>query len=113
MTDILKQGSTALIIIDMQRCMTDLNTQPCNNPEAPAHICALLAVWRQARQPIVHVRHISRSPGSAFAPGQAGAAFDPRIAPLASEHVVEKNVTDAFTHSTLERWLRMRAIESW
>ncbi|MES3024705.1 MAG: cysteine hydrolase family protein [Pseudomonadota bacterium] len=112
MTNVLNERSTALIIIDMQRCMTDLNTARCNNPGAAAHICSLLDAWRQARQPIVHVRHISRSPNSVFAPGQAGAEFDPRVAPLAGEHVVEKNVTDAFIHSTLERWLRIRGIES-
>lgn len=29
-----------------------------------------------------------------------------------SEHVVEKNVPNAFIHSGLERWLRVRGIES-
>ncbi|MDV7398511.1 isochorismatase family protein, partial [Arthrospira platensis SPKY1] len=36
--------------------------------------------------------------------------FQPAMAPLADEHVVEKNVPDAFVNTGLERWLRVRGI---
>lgn len=101
---------TALIIIDMQQGMTSPTLPPRNNPDAEDNIARLLAAWRQARQPVVCVRHISRSSDSVFAPGQPGAAFQKRFNPLAEEHVVEKNVPDAFIHSGLERWLHARAI---
>ena len=65
----------------------------------------------ESGRPVVHVRHISRSPGSIFWPGQSGAEFQPRFAPLAHEHVVEKNVPDAFAATGLERWLRVRDID--
>ena len=55
---------------------------------------------------------MSRMPGSLFWPGQPNNEFQPELAPLASEHVVEKNVGDAFTHSGLERWLRVRDIRA-
>jgi nicotinamidase-related amidase len=58
----------------------------------------------------VLVRHISRSASSVFAPGQPGAEFQERFAPLALEHVVEKNVPDAFVNTGLERWLHVRGI---
>ena len=45
-----------------------------------------------------------------FAPGQAGAQFQDALAPLAGEHIVEKNVPDGFVNSGLERWLRVRGI---
>jgi nicotinamidase-related amidase len=32
------------------------------------------------------------------------------LLPLDNEHVVEKNVPDAFIHSNLEKWLRIRDI---
>jgi nicotinamidase-related amidase len=32
--------------------------------------------------------------------------------PLPSEHIVEKHIPDAFAHSGLERWLRVRNIDS-
>lgn len=102
----------ALIIIDMQRGMLDAQAGVRNNPDAPARIAQLLQTWRQAAAPIVHVRHISRSSGSLFAPGQPGVAFQPALHPLPHEHVVEKNVPDAFINSGLERWLRVRGIES-
>ena len=102
----------ALIIIDMQNCMASLDAGQRNNPQAETNIASLLAAWRAARAPVVHVRHISRNPGSGFAPGQPGAAFQPQFQPLPHEHVVEKNVPDAFIHTGLERWLRIRGIES-
>ena len=100
-----------LIIIDMQDCMASLDAGPRNNPQAESNIASLLAAWRAAGAPVVHVRHISRNPRSGFAPGQPGAAFQPEFAPFPHEHVVEKNVPDAFVHSGLERWLRTRGIE--
>lgn len=100
----------ALLIIDMQKGMRD-SPVPRNNPEAERRIAELLAAWRAAAAPIVHVRHVSRTPGSPFWPGQPGAEFQPDLAPLAHEHVLEKNVPDAFINSGLERWLRVRGIE--
>lgn len=101
----------ALLIIDQQQGMRD-SPEPRNNPQAEQRIGELLAAWRRAGWPVVHVRHISRTPGSPFWPGQPGADFQPELAPLDKEHVVEKNVPDAFIQSALERWLRVRGIEA-
>ncbi|OLU26241.1 cysteine hydrolase [Pseudomonas sp. PA15(2017)] len=101
-----------LIIIDMQRGMLEPAAGARNNSDAPARIAELLQAWRLAGAPVVHVRHISRSPGSPFAPGQPGAEFQPALQPLPQEHVVEKNVPDAFINSALERWLRVRGLDS-
>lgn len=100
----------ALILIDMQNCMADPAAGTRNNPQAEERIAQLLAAWRERGAPLVHVRHISRDPQSMFAPGQPGCAFQPRFAPRDGEHVVEKNVPDAFVHSGLERWLHVRGI---
>jgi nicotinamidase-related amidase len=99
-----------LIIIDMQHCMANPAAGSRNNPQAEDNIAQLLQAWRRADAPVVHVRHISRSPNSMFAPGQSGAAFQDRFTPLPHEHVVEKNVPDAFTNTALERWLRVRGL---
>jgi nicotinamidase-related amidase len=100
----------ALIVIDMQRGMSAAATGDRNNPLAESKIVALLAAWRGAHAPIVHVRHISRNPGSPFWPGQAGAEFQAALAPMPGEHIIEKNVPDAFIHTGLERWLHARGI---
>jgi nicotinamidase-related amidase len=101
---------SALIIIDMQKGMLSSTLPPRNNPEAEDNIARLHAAWRESGQPVVSVRHISRSATSVFAPGQSGAEFQERFMPLAREHVVEKNVPDAFINTGLERWLHARGI---
>jgi len=101
---------TALIIIDMQKGMRSPSLPPRNNPAAEDNIARLHAAWRAAGQPVVSVRHMSRSPSSVFAPGQSGVEFQARFIPLAHEHVVEKNVPDAFINTGLERWLHARGI---
>jgi len=103
-------GPIALIIIDMQQGMLFDSLPPRNNPQAEDNMVRLLAAWRAANHPVVLVRHISRSPDSVFAPGQHGALFRQRFMPLAHEHVVEKNVPDAFVHTGLERWLHVRGV---
>lgn len=102
--------NAALVVIDMQNGINRPSLGRRNNPAAEDNIDALLNAWRTTVRPIVHVRHISRSPESIFWPGQSGAEFQPRFAPLAHEHVVEKNVPDAFAATGLERWLRVRDI---
>lgn len=106
----LKKIPPTLIIIDMQKGMRLPEAGARNNPDAESHISQLLTAWRAANATLVHVRHMSRTPGSLFWPGQAGAEFQPDLAPLDSEHVVEKNVPDAFINTGLEKWLRVRGI---
>jgi len=99
-----------LIIIDMQKGMANTPADSRNNPRAEDNIAQLLQAWRAANAHVVHVRHISRSPDSAFAPGQSGVEFQEALQPLRHEHVVEKNVPDAFINTALERWLRVREL---
>lgn len=102
--------AAALIIIDMQKGMASPAAGTRNNPEAEHNIAALLQAWRKAGSTVVHVRHISRTVGSPFWPGQPGAEFQELLAPSPDAHVMEKNVPDAFINTGLERWLRVRGI---
>lgn len=102
----------ALLIVDMQVGMTWLAPAVRNNPRAEQVMAALLKAWRNDGRSIVHIRHISRTPGSPFWPGQPDAEFQPALAPLAGEHVVEKNVPDTFINTGIERRLHMRGISS-
>jgi nicotinamidase-related amidase len=104
--------NAALIIIDMQKGMQSPRLPPRNNPGAEDNIAKLRDAWRQAGHPVVSVRHISRFSTSVFAPGQSGVEFQERFLPLPLEHVVEKNVPDAFVNTGLERWLHARDIRS-
>lgn len=100
----------ALIVVDMQVGMSWPSSGKRNNPGAEVAIGELLGAWRALDLPRVHVRHVSRTPGSPFWPGQPGADFQPTLAPLDSECVVEKKTPDAFVNTGLERWLRDRQI---
>lgn len=101
---------TALIIIDMQQGMSKAAIRERNNSDAENQMQTLLAAWRQAEWPIIHVRHLSREASSVFRPGQAGAAFQAEFEPLAQEQVFEKNRPDAFCNTGLERWLHVRGL---
>jgi nicotinamidase-related amidase len=105
-------NAAALLIVDMQVGMSWPSSGIRNNAGAETAIANLLAAWRAQGAPLVHIRHISRTPGSPFWPGQPGVEFQPALAPLDSEHVVEKNVPDALVNTGLERWLRIRGISS-
>jgi nicotinamidase-related amidase len=104
-----RSAPAALLIIDMQQGIQRLD-RPRNNPDAEAHIAALLAHWRAHAWPLVHIRHISLDPASVFAPGQSGVLFQAALAPRTGEQVFDKHVTDAFTHTGLERWLHARGL---
>jgi len=99
-----------LIIIDMQNGMAGSSAGPRNNPAAERNVAALLGAWRNVGATVVHVRHISRTVGSLFWPGQPGVEFQEGLAPLPGEHVVEKNVPDAMINTGLEQWLHKRGI---
>ncbi len=100
----------ALVLIDLQRAMSDPALPQRNNASAEANAARLLAAWRRRGGPIVHVRHLSLDPASGFRAGQPGAEFQPAFLPTGREHVVDKHVTDAFAGSGLERHLHLRSI---
>lgn len=100
----------ALLIVDMQVGMSWPSSGDRNNPGAETVIGGLLDAWRARGAPVVHIRHISRTPGSPFWPGQPGVEFQAALKPLDSEYVIAKNVPDAFVKTGLEGWLHARGI---
>jgi nicotinamidase-related amidase len=96
---------TALMIIDVQKAIDDPCWGPRNNPDAERKIARLLAVWRGAAMPVIHIRHDSAEPDSPYRPGQAGNDFKPEAAPAPGERVVAKQVNSAFIGTQLERQL--------
>ena len=107
--------NAALIIIDVQEAIDDpkwARWGSRNNPQAEENIARLLAAWRAAQRPIVHVRHMSREPQSPYRPQQPGNEFKPQVAPLPQEHVVEKSTNSAFIGTTLEADLRSARIDT-
>ena len=75
-------------------------------PRGHAKGLALLAAWRSAGRPIIHVRHDSVQPGSSLAPGAPGNAFRPGLGPREDEPLVSKSVNSAFIGTDLDLRLK-------
>jgi nicotinamidase-related amidase len=98
--------AAALILIDIQTGFDSPVWGARNNPGAEANAGALLARWRAAKAPVVHIRHLSLEPGSPLGPGTGGTAFKTEAAPLPGETIFEKSVNSAFIGTPLEAHLR-------
>ena len=85
-----------LLPIDMQQAFDGPPWPQRWNDEVDANGLALLAAWRAAGRPIIHVRHDSVQSGSSLAPGTPGNAFRPGFEPQRDEPLVTKSVNSAF-----------------
>src|SRR5262245_56051472 len=102
-------AATTLVIIDVQNAIDApywAKDGPRNNPGAEAAIARLLAAWRRTERTIVHVRHDSTEPTSAYRPGQPGNDFKSVAQPLPGEAVIAKRTNSAFIGTGLEELLR-------
>jgi nicotinamidase-related amidase len=102
-------SQTVLLVIDVQKAIDaryHAAEGPRNNPNAEENIARLLAAWRYARRPIIHIRHDSTSATSAYRPGQEGNEFKHEVAPAAGETVIAKRTNSAFIGTGLEHLLR-------
>jgi nicotinamidase-related amidase len=100
------ESPAALLLIDVQQGLDDPVWGARNNPHAEARIAELLAAWRAAGRPVVHVQHMSTRPGSPLRPDQPGNAIKPEAMPAEGEPLFRKTVNSAFIGTTLEAHLR-------
>ena len=95
-----------LLPIDMQQAFDAPPWPQRWNDEVDANGLALLAAWRAASRPIIHVRHDSVQPGSSLAPSTPGNAFRPGFEPRPGEQLVSKSVNAAFIGTDLDLRLK-------
>ena len=95
-----------LLPIDMQQAFDTPPWPRRWNKNVDANGLALLAAWRSAGRPIIHVRHDSVQPGSSLAPGARGNAFRPGFEPQGDEPLVSKSVNSAFIGTDLDLRLK-------
>jgi nicotinamidase-related amidase len=110
MTTAPMSANAALLIIDVQLGMDDPRCGARNNPGAEQNMSALLAAWRRTSRPVIHVQHMSVTPGSPLGPDQPGNAIKPEVAPRPGEPLFQKTVNSAFIGTALEEHLRARQI---
>jgi nicotinamidase-related amidase len=102
----------ALLLIDLQQGLDEPRWGVRNNPEAERQVAMLLAAWRQAGWPVLHVQHLSQHPDSPLRPEAPGCAFKPDVQPEAGEPVFQKTVNSAFIGTMLEAHLRQVGIDT-
>jgi nicotinamidase-related amidase len=96
-----------LLIVDVQKAFDDPVWGKRNNPGAEGNVARLLAAWRAADAPVIHVRHRDTDPEwHFFNEGDPGFEFKPEAMPLANEPVLTKGVNSAFIGTDLEERLR-------
>ena len=102
----------ALVVIDVQQGLDDPRYGARNNLDAEQRIADLLAAWRAARRPVIHVQHLSVMPNSPLRPDAPGHVFKREALPVGDEPVFQKNVNSAFIGTDLEAYLRSRGIDT-
>jgi len=103
----------ALIIVDMQNDYFGGGAMELANIDPAAANCGkLLQSFRDARQPVFHIQHISTRPGSGFfVPGTPGCDIHQSLQPLVGEALVVKHYPSAFRGTDLGRLLQMSGIK--
>jgi nicotinamidase-related amidase len=107
-----QQSDAALVVIDVQQGMDDPRGGTRNNPDAEQRIADLLAGWRGAGRPVIHVQHLSLEAGSPLREDLPGHAFKKEALPIPGEPVFQKHVNSAFIGTELETYLRGHDIDS-
>lgn len=99
-----------LLPIDMQQAFDHAPWPKSWNEQVDANGLAVLAAWRNAKLPVIHVQHNSVQEGSSLARGHSGNSFRPGFAPLEGEALVTKSVNAAFIGTDLDLRLRRLGI---
>jgi nicotinamidase-related amidase len=106
-------SKTALLLIDIQKGFDDHRFWgERNNPAFEGNVVKLLADFRAAGKPVIHIQHNSIHADSPLRPGQAGNEFKPEAVPLEGEPIIGKTVNSAFIGTNLEQYLHEQAIDT-
>lgn len=112
--------NTALLLIDLQNDYFPGGALPLHGSEEAGKAAGqLLAAFRAARLPVMHIQHIAQKPEATFfRPGTSGAEIHPCVAPQlgsnvdteAGETVLVKHFPSAFRETPLLELLTQRRI---
>ena len=108
--------STALIIIDAQKGINDLNyyggaNGRRNNPQAEKNIISILDKWRETKRTVAFTKHNSREKNSPLKLSLESGQQLPNIFPSHNDIVIVKDVNSGFVGTSLELELRRKKIK--
>ncbi|HEX4985576.1 MAG TPA: cysteine hydrolase family protein [Burkholderiales bacterium] len=100
---------TALIVIGMQRDYLPGGRRELAGMDRAVERAALLvAMFRTAGMPVIHVRHVGQDPAAGFLlEGTPGVEIDPRVAPQGEDMLITKRYPNAFRDTTLPKILHV------
>jgi nicotinamidase-related amidase len=103
-------SSRTLLIVDIQRDYFPGGAYPLVEPEAAAASARrVLDAFREAGDPVIHIRHVWDAPDAEFMrPGTPGIEIHPDVSPQDGEPVLEKSNPNAFLDTELEETLGER-----
>lgn len=108
----MKFDKTALLVINAQNGLLNPTLGSRSNSDAEANIAKLLRKWRSGPYLVIHVRHASNNPESAFYVESKGFNFISDLRPEDSELIIDKSKSSAFADTSLLAELNARAIET-
>lgn len=105
--------NTALLVLEIQNDYFANGRVPLEKSlEASAKAQAILQAYREKKQHIVHVQHISTQPNAAyFLPCTKGAEFHPSVQPAKNEFIVKKHYPNSFKDTVLLNHLTKNKID--
>lgn len=94
----------ALIVVDIQNDYFPQGKWPLTGVDAAADNAArLIAAFREAGDPVIHIRHeFTSADAPFFTPGSEGARLHPKVLNRADEPVVLKHFVNAFRETELQ-----------
>ena len=100
--------TATLLIIDLQQEFTrrTLAGRPRSTPGAETRAAAVLAAFRAAGRPVLHIHHDDPDPASGFRLDKPTGAVMPEMAPLAGERVIVKRTSSAFAGTGVHELLQ-------
>jgi hypothetical protein len=106
----LPAQATALLLIDLQHALLDLDPRPDDAAQVIERVNALAARARATGVPVLWVQHESATPGHALAHGSPGWALAHGLQTAASDLLFRKTTPDSFLRTGLGDWLAAHGV---
>ena len=104
---------SGLLLVDVQNDYFPGGAMELVSMEAAAGTAStVLETFRERKDPVYHIQHISTRPGATFfVPGTRGMETHASVAPMDGELVIQKNFPNSFRDTPLLEILRGNAVE--
>lgn len=104
---------TGLVLVDIQNDYFPGGSMELVGMDAAANTAStVLEQFRQRKNPVYHIQHISTRPGATFfVPGTEGMKTHASVASVEDEAVIQKNFPNSFRDTSLLETLRADKIE--